>query len=250
MPVSEKFKDAVRKSTKAWQERVLKRYVPTAKLASLDLDNTMIVRQRIDSLWTGLGHDRVRAEAWTIERVKHSGERCLLILMNPSIWDAESEWELSLRNEEFTVLDADGVCFQTIVKYVEGADASTTKNVVKIDTMNGHTYYVDTYTYGALFSGEPPPLVETTGEPAKYVVRHEEGIRWFAPVSRVGRYYIELTDHQKRVVLKIGGRSLREIVWQSLGTRRFGPRRRLLIRHLDKSLPKEVVLFLAAYVNI
>ena len=250
MPVSEKFKDAVRKSTKAWQERVLKRYVPTAKLASLDLDNTMIVRQRIDSLWTGLGHDRVRAEAWTIERVKHSGERCLLILMNPSIWDAESEWELSLRNEEFTVLDAEGVCFQTIVKYVEGEDVSTTRNVVEIPTKNSCTYYVDTYTYGGLFWTQPPPLVEAIGEPAKYVVHDEEGARWFAPISRVGRYSLELTDHQKRVVLKIGGRSLKEIVWQSFGTRTFGPKRRLLIRHLDKSVPKEVVLFLAAYVNI
>jgi len=221
---------------------MLRRYTPTERLTSLGLDNTRIVLQRIDSLWMSLGHGRVRAKAWTIERQGHRGEPCLLMLMYPSIWDAEEEWEFTMKNNKFTVLDAEGVCLQTRIRHVKGEDISTTKNMVQIATGDGQTYIIDMYTYGLMVT---PPVAKELGVPAAVVVRDQEGGRWFV-LKKNFHHNLELVDKEKRPVLKVGGLSLRETLWQSLGTRTFGPRRRLPIKHLDKAVPKEVVLFLAS----
>ncbi|RLI48169.1 MAG: hypothetical protein DRO73_10015 [Candidatus Thorarchaeota archaeon] len=242
MPVSEKLTDAVRRSTEAWREKMLRRYTPTERLASLGLDNTRIVLQRIDSLWTSLGHDRVRAKVWTIERQGHKGEPCLLMLMYPSIEDTEEESKSTMKDKKFTVLEAEGVCLQTAVRYIEGEDISTTKNMAQVATGDGQTYIIDMYTYGLMVT---PPVAKELGVPAAVVVRDQEGGRWFV-LKKNFHHNLELVDREKRPVLEVGGLSLREALWQSLGSRTFGPRRRLPIRHLDKAVPKEVVLFLAS----
>lgn len=227
---------------------MLDRYAPTERLANLDLDGTQIVLQRIDDLWTGLGYDRARVKALTIEREGQKGKPCLLILWNPTIWDAKTEGEMLFFNNEFTVLDADGVCFSTIIHFVTEHDSSRRMNVVEIPSTTGRKYYVDIYFYGPFWSN-PPPVAEPIGEPAAYVVRDDEDAKWFVPLSQVGIRTLDLVDGNRQLVVRVGGRSIREIIWQGLGSSTFGPRRRLRIRHLNKTVPKEVVIFLAAYKN-
>ena len=174
---------------------MLRRYAPTERLETLDLDNTRIVLQRTEYIhWSRLSDARISAKAWTIEREKHKSESCLLILRNSSVWDAETAHQMLDFNQEFSVLDADGVRLRTTIRFVKGDDGSPAKNVVEIPTGAGETYYVDTYTYGFIWSRSP--VASPIGEPATYVVYDEEGARWFAPDSRVGIHTLELVDRK------------------------------------------------------
>ena len=242
--MSEEFKEAVRKRTEGWKDRMMKRYAPSGDLGSLGLNGSRVILQRQDTPWRLLTNITVTAIAWTLERTGHEGENYLLMLENASIWDAEKKWEMLYKNHEFTVLDANGVCFQTKILFIEGgkgaAHSVLTKDTAKIVTADGHEYYVDLYWYGLR---NRFPMIGSFEERAELVVRDESDVRWFSP--RCPHHRLELVDQDKNVVLSLGGISRREMIWQSLGSRNFGPRRYIPVRYLDNTVPREVVLFLA-----
>ena len=250
MPVSSHFKERVQERTERWKREVLERYAPTSLLESLDLDNMRIVLQRVDYPWNLMSSVGVEARAWTIEQIESRDAPSLLLLQNASVWDAEGKEVMLLLNNEFTVIDAQGVCIRTTLTTIPpGGTAATIEmesanETTAIPTADGRTYYVDRYNFGPSF--RKPSSVSPFDEFMVYTRRDENGPRWFVPRERDHYPNLELVDQDKQVVLRVGGISLTERLWQSMGGRNLGPRRSLPIRYFDKSVPREVVLFLAS----
>lgn len=208
-------------------------YAPSGRLESLDITGSRIILQRIDSPLVRLAPYRNSALIWTLERDGYDGEQFLLMLKNSSIWDAEKKWELVYNNQEFTVIDANGICFQTTTLTNDSG-----KDTTKIVAANGQEYFVDSY-YGFQTNA---PMIEALGERAMTVVRDTTGDRWFS--KKYLLHNLELVDQSGKVVLSVGDVPRLARIWSIFGARNFGPRLSVIVKKADETIPNEVAVFL------
>lgn len=237
LPVDEPFKERVQARTEKWRNQILAKYAPTDLFDSMELDGTRIIHQREDypyDFWLSI---QTPNYVWTVEQRGQKHKPCLLITETPTVWDADSKDMMLMFNREFTIYDAEGS---------QGTVIRTMKNGIQLAEFlmdDNRTFAVHSYAYALGESTVPVP--EVLGEPVAIAVSDGSVERWFVRRGKDSYPKLELIDGLGNAALKIDGLSFRERFWQFFGDGNFGPRKSLWMEQIDKSLPKEVVLYLA-----
>ncbi len=97
--VSQKYKDKTKRTVDRWKQKMLERYPPSGILNELDLSRFTIVDKHL--YWTSTRLPKAGMHAHIIST--NDGERVqLLLLRNPTVWDAKDKTEMLDYRIEFT----------------------------------------------------------------------------------------------------------------------------------------------------
>ena len=237
MPVSEKFKENIRKRVMKWKERVLAKYPPKGDLEETDLGRFTIIRQLTNETRVARPGGLMKLH---LIRTPGLQSPHLVLLTHPTAWDAANKAEMLTHRIEFAIYDRTGCRFTTLVPYYILCGCFG-DNAIHIRTTAGEDYSVD--HYGCLSTLQYAPHLEFLERRPEIVVRDSHGIRWAA--ERFGNFQLNIKNQHGDVVIYAEQIPL----WKRI----FRPPSILLsrMRRLDVSvheeIPKEVILFLAGY---
>ena len=232
--VSQKYKDKTKRTVDRWKQKMLERYPPSGILNELDLSRFTIVDKHLH--WTSTRLPKAGMHAHIIST--NDGERVqLLLLRNPTVWDAKDKTEMLDYRIEFTAFDREGVCVQTIIPDFIFASRCFGDNAIPVTTGDGHHYYIDLYHY---LTRDITPHLYFLSKGPRVVVRNDDEIRWAS--ETYFDYRLQFKNIRGDMVIYAEKISL----WRRLFVPdNVGPRLKLTVEVADE-VPPEVAVFLSS----
>ncbi len=237
MPVPEKFKEKIRRRVEKWRAKVLAKYHPEGDFEETELGLFTIASQLRDEARVARPPGFMKLHLVKIPGLPNPQ---LALLSYPTVWDAANKAEMLTHRVEFAIYDRTGPRFTTLIPYFIMCGCFGDR-AIHIRTIAGEDYYVD--DYGCLDTLRYAPHLNFLEKRPEIVVRDSREVRWAA--ERFGNYQLSIKNPSGNVVIYAKQIPL----WKRLilPPSFLMPRIMKLDVGVYEEMPKEVILFLAAY---